>query len=77
MMNEAKPMIDVWWCDDPDSSSYNSGGIGPPTADLKVAACCKHYTAYDLDNWDGIDRFHFDAQVSEHTLYDESSTPDR
>ena len=30
---------------------------------LKVAACCKHYTAYDLDNWGGIDRFHFNAKV--------------
>lgn len=31
---------------------------------LKVAACCKHYTAYDLDAWKDFDRFHFDAQVS-------------
>lgn len=31
---------------------------------LKVAACCKHYTAYDLDNWNGVDRFHFNAKVS-------------
>jgi beta-glucosidase-like glycosyl hydrolase len=31
---------------------------------LKVAACCKHYTAYDLDNWKGVDRFHFNARVS-------------
>lgn len=31
---------------------------------LKVAACCKHYTAYDLDNWKGVDRFHFNAKVS-------------
>lgn len=30
---------------------------------LKVAACCKHYTAYDLDNWKGYDRFHFNAKV--------------
>lgn len=30
---------------------------------LKVAACCKHYTAYDLDNWSGVDRFHFNAKV--------------
>lgn len=30
---------------------------------LKVAACCKHYTAYDVDNWKGVDRYHFDAQV--------------
>ena len=31
---------------------------------LKVAASCKHFTAYDLDNWNGVDRFHFNAQVS-------------
>lgn len=30
---------------------------------LKVSSCCKHYTAYDLDNWKGIDRYHFDANV--------------
>lgn len=30
---------------------------------LKVSSCCKHYTAYDVDNWKGIDRFHFDAKV--------------
>jgi len=30
---------------------------------LKVAACCKHYTAYDLDNWEGSDRYHFNAVV--------------
>ncbi|KAG5106594.1 hypothetical protein JHK82_043564 [Glycine max] len=31
---------------------------------LKVSSCCKHYTAYDLDNWKGFDRFHFDAKVN-------------
>lgn len=30
---------------------------------LKVAACCKHYTAYDVDNWKGTDRYHFNAVV--------------
>lgn len=30
---------------------------------LKVAACCKHYTAYDIEDWMGVDRFHFDARV--------------
>ncbi|CAI0400283.1 unnamed protein product [Linum tenue] len=34
---------------------------------LKVSSCCKHYTAYDLDNWKGIDRFHFDAKDLEDT----------
>jgi len=33
---------------------------------LKVAACCKHYTAYDLDKWNGVDRFHFNAKVCQH-----------
>lgn len=31
---------------------------------LKVAACCKHYTAYDIDNWKGVDRYHFNAVVN-------------
>jgi hypothetical protein len=30
---------------------------------LKTSVCCKHFTAYDLENWDGYDRYHFDAQV--------------
>ncbi|KAK4491286.1 hypothetical protein RD792_002022 [Penstemon davidsonii] len=30
---------------------------------LKVAACCKHYTAYDLDFWKGIERYNFNAVV--------------
>ena len=30
---------------------------------LKTAACCKHYTTYDLDNWKGTDRYHFNAVV--------------
>lgn len=32
---------------------------------LKLSACCKHFTAYDVDNWEGIDRYHFDAKASE------------
>ena len=52
------------------SSKYASGYVrglqqsddGSPDR-LKVAACCKHYTAYDLDNWKGVDRFHFNAVV--------------
>ncbi|KAJ7013378.1 hypothetical protein NC653_003151 [Populus alba x Populus x berolinensis] len=30
---------------------------------LKVSSCYKHYTAYDLDKWKGVDRFHFDAKL--------------
>ncbi|XP_060185167.1 beta-xylosidase/alpha-L-arabinofuranosidase 1-like [Lycium barbarum] len=35
---------------------------------LKVAACCKHYAAYDVDNWLGVDRYHFDARVTEQDM---------
>ena len=42
--------------------------VGTEDADLnsrplKVSACCKHYAAYDLENWGGTDRFSFDARV--------------
>lgn len=36
---------------------------------LKVSSCCKHYTAYDVDNWKGVDRFHFDAKVHIHIIF--------
>ncbi|KAK4265862.1 hypothetical protein QN277_026856 [Acacia crassicarpa] len=49
-------------------------GDGPGNR-LKVAACCKHYTAYDLDNWKGIDRFHFNAKVSKQDLADTYDVP--
>ncbi|XP_030509516.2 putative beta-D-xylosidase [Cannabis sativa] len=42
---------------------------------LKVAACCKHYTAYDLDNWIGVDRYHFNARVSKQDLEDTYDVP--
>lgn len=43
--------------------SFEGGKLG--VADhLQASACCKHFTAYDLDNWKGIDRFVFDARVS-------------
>ncbi|KAM2041301.1 hypothetical protein FF1_034883 [Malus domestica] len=42
---------------------------------LKVSSCCKHYTAYDVDNWKGVDRFHFDAQVTEQDMEDTYQPP--
>ncbi|XP_052179896.1 beta-xylosidase/alpha-L-arabinofuranosidase 1-like [Diospyros lotus] len=38
------------------------------TRPLKVAACCKHYAAYDVDNWLGVDRYHFDSRVTEQDM---------
>ncbi|KAJ6348387.1 hypothetical protein OIU76_004790 [Salix suchowensis] len=42
---------------------------------LKVAACCKHYTAYDLDNWKGTDRYHFNAVVTKQDMDDTFQPP--
>nr|AJP06250.1 BXL1 [Pinus tabuliformis] len=42
---------------------------------LKVAACCKHYTAYDVDNWKGFQRYTFDAIVSQQDLEDTYDVP--
>ena len=48
------------------AASYVRGLQGTDPNRLKVAACCKHFTAYDLDNWNGMDRFHFNALVRLH-----------
>ncbi|KAE8313999.1 putative exo-1,4-beta-xylosidase bxlB [Aspergillus transmontanensis] len=41
-------------------------GIGPERP--KVVATCKHFAAYDLENWEGIERYAFDAVVSSQDL---------
>ncbi|CAF3330105.1 unnamed protein product, partial [Rotaria sp. Silwood2] len=35
---------------------------------LKITADCKAYNAYDLENWIGTDRFHFNAKISDQDL---------
>ncbi|CAM6103874.1 unnamed protein product [Calypogeia fissa] len=42
---------------------------------LKTSVCCKHFTAYDLENWDGYDRYHFNAKVSNEDLEDTYNPP--
>jgi len=37
---------------------------------LLASACCKHYLAYSLESWKGIDRDHFDAKVNDQDLAD-------
>ncbi|KAL8094517.1 hypothetical protein AgCh_036156 [Apium graveolens] len=60
------------------AASYVRGLQGNDAGDrLKVAACCKHYTAYDLDNWSGVDRFHFNAKVSKQEMADTFDVPFR
>lgn len=35
---------------------------------LKVAANCKHYVVYDLELWNGTDRFHFNAIITDQDI---------
>ncbi|CAN1190357.1 Probable beta-D-xylosidase 7 [Linum perenne] len=42
---------------------------------LQASACCKHFTAYDLDHWKGVDRFVFDAKVTAQDLADTFQPP--
>lgn len=37
---------------------------------IKASACCKHYAAYSLEDWNGTDRHHFNAVVTDQDLYD-------
>lgn len=62
------------------ASKYAAGYVrGLQEADdsdkLKVAACCKHYTAYDLDNWKGIQRYTFNAVVTKQDMHDTYQPP--
>lgn len=47
------------------AASFVKGMQEGGTKRLKLSACCKHFTAYDVDNWEGVDRYHFDAKVSD------------
>ncbi|KAJ0256078.1 Glycoside hydrolase family 3 C-terminal domain-containing protein [Hirschfeldia incana] len=44
---------------------------------LKVAACCKHYTAYDVDNWKGVHRYTFNSVVNQQDMDDTFQPPFR
>ncbi|XP_020227417.1 probable beta-D-xylosidase 2 [Cajanus cajan] len=59
------------------AASYVRGLQGTDGDRLKVAASCKHFTAYDLDNWNGVDRFHFNAQVSKQDMEETFNVPFR
>nr|XP_023904908.1 probable beta-D-xylosidase 6 [Quercus suber]POE44902.1 putative beta-d-xylosidase 6 [Quercus suber] len=40
-----------------------------------VSACCKHYTAYDLENWGDFHKFSFNAMVSKQDMEDTYQPP--
>ncbi|KAJ0980535.1 hypothetical protein J5N97_008790 [Dioscorea zingiberensis] len=63
---------------DVEGTNATSGDLN--TRPLKVSACCKHYAAYDLDNWSSfgnlaVDRFHFSANVTEQDMVETFQKP--
>ncbi|EOY06887.1 Glycosyl hydrolase family protein [Theobroma cacao] len=47
----------------------------PNSRPLKVSACCKHFAAYDVENYLGLDRLHFDAKVAEQDMVETFNRP--
>ncbi|XP_057794542.1 probable beta-D-xylosidase 7 isoform X2 [Salvia miltiorrhiza] len=50
---------------------------GGQNGHLLASACCKHFTAYDLDNWKSVSRMGFDAKVTQQDLADTYQPPFR
>lgn len=44
------------------------GTVNMTTQYLKLVSTVKHFDAYSLENWEGMDRFHFNAVVSTQDL---------
>jgi beta-D-xylosidase 4 len=39
-------------------------GLEGDKPERKIIATCKHYVGYDMENWGGTDRHHFDAKIN-------------
>ncbi|XP_062203801.1 probable beta-D-xylosidase 2 [Phragmites australis] len=46
----------------------HDGDGDPFSRPIKTSTCCKHYAAYDLDNWLNHTRFDYDARVTERDM---------
>ncbi|XP_076958993.1 putative beta-D-xylosidase 7 [Bidens hawaiensis] len=53
--------------------TFQGGGL--KDGHLQASACCKHFTAYDLDHWKGVNRFGYDAKVTKQDLADTYQPP--
>ncbi|KAK6265198.1 hypothetical protein QUC31_016035 [Theobroma cacao] len=47
----------------------------PNSRPLKVSACCKHFAAYDLEEFQGVRRLEFDAKVTEQDMVETFNRP--
>ncbi|CAO2038843.1 unnamed protein product [Urochloa humidicola] len=57
------------------SPSNARRAAAPPV--LQTSACCKHATAYDLEDWKGVSRYSFKATVTAQDLADTFNPPFR
>ncbi|XVF80039.1 hypothetical protein PTKIN_Ptkin15bG0038500 [Pterospermum kingtungense] len=57
---------------DIEGQDYNGD---PNSRPLKVSACCKHFTAYDIEDYNGISRLVFNAKVSEQDMVETFNRP--
>ncbi|ONK74776.1 uncharacterized protein A4U43_C03F10030 [Asparagus officinalis] len=45
------------------------------TRPIKIASCCKHFAAYDIENWYFSERFSFNARVTEQDMVESFNLP--
>ncbi|BAF28089.1 probable beta-D-xylosidase 7 [Oryza sativa Japonica Group] len=57
--------------------AFVKGMQGNSSAILQTSACCKHVTAYDLEDWNGVQRYNFNAKVTAQDLEDTYNPPFR
>ncbi|XP_024970716.1 probable beta-D-xylosidase 7 [Cynara cardunculus var. scolymus] len=55
--------------------SFEGGKIDPNSDHLQASACCKHFVANDLDNWNTANRYNFDANITQQDLADTYLVP--
>ncbi|KAG8090866.1 hypothetical protein GUJ93_ZPchr0011g27711 [Zizania palustris] len=55
--------------------AFVQGLQGSSPAALQTSACCKHATAYDLEDWNGVARYNFNAKVTAQDLADTYNPP--
>ncbi|KAK9054179.1 hypothetical protein SSX86_025257 [Deinandra increscens subsp. villosa] len=59
------------------AAAGGGGGGGGGGGELMVSACCKHFTAYDLENWGVYARYNFNAIVTKQDMLDTYEPPFR
>ncbi|KAF2910540.1 hypothetical protein DAI22_11g107900 [Oryza sativa Japonica Group] len=58
-------------------AAFVKGLQGSSLTNLQTSACCKHITAYDIEEWKGVSRYNFNAKVTPQDLADTYNPPFR